>query len=43
MNEEKYGWLIALSVPFNIALGLFIVVALPVWIIGYIIELLSGK
>lgn len=41
MDEEKYGWLIALSVPFNIAIGIFIVVVLPVWIIGWVIALLT--
>lgn len=43
MNEEKYGWLIALSVPFIIGFGIMVVVAGPVWIIGYVIALLSGN
>lgn len=43
MDEEKYGWLIALSVPFNIAIGLFIVVAGPVFLIGGVIALLTDS
>lgn len=43
MDEEKHGWLIELSVPFIIALGIMVVVAGPVWLIGWIIALLTDS
>lgn len=42
MNEEKHGWLIELSVPFVIGFGTMVVVAGPIWLIGWVISLLSG-
>ncbi len=43
MNDEKFEGLKALVFTFALSLGIMIISAGPIWIIGYIIALLSGN
>lgn len=43
MDEEKYGWLKALVFTFALSIGIIIISAGPIWIIGRVIALLTDS
>lgn len=43
MDDEKFAGLKALVFTFALSIGIMIISAGPIWIIGYIISLFSGN